>query len=189
MRTLSAANLFLFVALATHSRAASIPRVAGDLVRQDWSSVRLDHFIDSTSVEGAEKDISAAVEDHHECSPMRVVRFLETVSSGTCTRCMRVEFSPSEDEYVLAALVIDYSFSEYAPAKIFVGNLLRGAGVPDTAVDIPRRAGGRSEWTRSWSIQDEMRSLAISVTRARNVWRVHFDHRRSHVSGVPATPF
>lgn len=172
------------------SRSSEMPTVAREIMTKDWRTVDVAQAVDALQVTRAERELSASVTGGYACTTLRMIRFLETVEAGECLRCMALEFRQPADQaggFELTTLTLDYMLLEYDATRVLVGELLRNAGVPETVIDVPRRRG-RAEWSGSWTMRNELRSLEVTIERDGRAWRVHFQHYRWPTEGVPESP-
>jgi len=173
----------------TVSAAESIRANVNDLLSRRFVDVELTSFVDEVQPLRVDKEVSAPLTTEYACSAIRVIRLIESIENGECTRCLRLEFEPlgKTARFVLSTIVFDYEVASRREAETFVRTLLRGAGEPGRTLDFPTRRSAAT-FSDSWTLSGEMRSVTARIERRGARWHIWFTHRRDEVPGVPATP-
>ena len=169
--------------------ATELPTLAKHLLATPWASLGLEAVPELASASNANVDLSAPVAASGELSSVRIAYLRETVESGQCVRCLRLEFLPSTTtgEHRMAALILDFTTRDRRVVNAQLRDLLRGAGVRSDVVDIAVRCDRESKWTQTWSIDQEMRSGEVRVTCHAKTWHIHFEHRRYSIQELTGT--
>lgn len=178
------------VLIPLNASATGLTDITRSILGLNWSSIDIATVIDETSKLTGYRDVGAPLGDEWHCSQMRVLRVFETVIDGECNRCLRVEFLPSatSGRYDITALVFEYEIRERLAADDVLRELFKAAGLPGTSLNLSQRAGTSAEFTHTWTLTNEMRSLNVIVKRLKAAYQIQFDHRRWSVPGVSAVP-
>lgn len=185
---LALAFVTLFTVISVHG--AAIPEITLNILSSDWSDASIDSMIDITGASNSYRELSAPLGDGAQCSEMRTLRLYESLIAGVCVRCLHLEFLPSaDDRHNLSAVVLDYKISHKRQVSDLLSTLFTSTGFRESPPTVTDLTIGRTvEWSRTWTVTDEMRSLNVSITKSREAWQIHFDHRRWRVHGLRSDP-